>query len=158
MPPLRRSSDGWFSTGDIARIDEDGYYYIVDRKKDLIIRGGYNVYPREVEEALHEHPSVARGRRRSACRTKRWVRKSAPPSCSRRARPPKPNSCGSSSKSGLPHTSTPAGSGSSTAFRRARRENSCAVKSNHLIQRRPEPWLPRIPQRRTSLRCRWTCC
>ena len=50
--------DGWFSTGDIARIDEDGYYYIVDRKKDLIIRGGYNVYPREVEEALHEHPSV----------------------------------------------------------------------------------------------------
>jgi long-chain acyl-CoA synthetase len=51
--------DGWFSTGDIAVVDEDGYYYIVDRKKDLIIRGGYNVYPREVEEALHEHPAVA---------------------------------------------------------------------------------------------------
>jgi long-chain acyl-CoA synthetase len=51
--------DGWFSTGDIGRVDEDGYYYIVDRKKDLIIRGGYNVYPREVEEALHEHPAVA---------------------------------------------------------------------------------------------------
>jgi len=51
--------DGWFSTGDIALVDEDGYYYIVDRKKDLIIRGGYNVYPREVEEALHEHPAVA---------------------------------------------------------------------------------------------------
>jgi long-chain acyl-CoA synthetase len=50
---------GWFSTGDIARVDEDGYYYILDRKKDLIIRGGYNVYPREVEEALHEHPAVA---------------------------------------------------------------------------------------------------
>jgi long-chain acyl-CoA synthetase len=51
--------DGWFRTGDMARVDEDGYYYIVDRKKDLIIRGGYNVYPREVEEVLHEHPAVA---------------------------------------------------------------------------------------------------
>jgi long-chain acyl-CoA synthetase len=53
------SPDGWFRTGDMARVDEDGYYYIVDRKKDLIIRGGYNVYPREIEEVLHEHPAVA---------------------------------------------------------------------------------------------------
>ncbi|MEV7176513.1 long-chain fatty acid--CoA ligase [Kitasatospora sp. NPDC093679] len=51
--------DGWFHSGDLARVDEDGYYYIVDRKKDLIIRGGYNVYPREVEEVLYEHPAVA---------------------------------------------------------------------------------------------------
>lgn len=51
--------DGWFRTGDLARRDEDGYYYIVDRKKQLIIRGGYNVYPREIEEVLHEHPAVA---------------------------------------------------------------------------------------------------
>ena len=51
--------DGWFATGDLARVDEDGYYFIVDRKKDLIIRGGYNVYPREVEEVLYEHPAVA---------------------------------------------------------------------------------------------------
>jgi long-chain acyl-CoA synthetase len=51
--------EGWFRTGDMARVDEDGYYYIVDRKKDLIIRGGYNVYPREIEEVLHEHPAVA---------------------------------------------------------------------------------------------------
>ncbi|AEA23824.1 long-chain fatty acid--CoA ligase [Pseudonocardia benzenivorans] len=51
--------DGWFRTGDIATKDADGYYFIVDRKKDLIIRGGYNVYPREVEEALYEHPAVA---------------------------------------------------------------------------------------------------
>jgi long-chain acyl-CoA synthetase len=50
--------DGWFSTGDLARVDDDGYFYIVDRKKDLIIRGGYNVYPREVEEVLYEHPAV----------------------------------------------------------------------------------------------------
>jgi long-chain acyl-CoA synthetase len=52
-------TDGWFRTGDMARVDEDGYYFIVDRKKDLIIRGGYNVYPREIEEVLHEHPAVA---------------------------------------------------------------------------------------------------
>lgn len=51
-------SDGWFHTGDLARIDEDGYYFIVDRSKDMIIRGGYNVYPREIEEVLYEHPAV----------------------------------------------------------------------------------------------------
>ena len=51
--------DGWFRTGDLATVDEDGHYFIVDRKKDLIIRGGYNVYPREIEEVLHEHPAVA---------------------------------------------------------------------------------------------------
>ena len=50
---------GWFHTGDLAYVDEDGFYFIVDRKKDLIIRGGYNVYPREVEEVLYEHPAVA---------------------------------------------------------------------------------------------------
>ena len=50
--------DGWFATGDMAKVDEDGYYFIVDRKKELIIRGGYNVYPREIEEVLYEHPAV----------------------------------------------------------------------------------------------------
>ena len=49
---------GWLHTGDLARVDEDGYFYIVDRKKDMIIRGGYNVYPREIEEVLYEHPAV----------------------------------------------------------------------------------------------------
>jgi len=51
-------SGGWFRTGDLARADAEGFYYIVDRKKDMIIRGGYNVYPREVEEVLYEHPAV----------------------------------------------------------------------------------------------------
>ncbi len=51
--------DGWFRTGDLARVDEDGLIFIVDRKKDVILRGGYNVYPREVEEVLYEHPAVA---------------------------------------------------------------------------------------------------
>src|SRR3954451_25011103 len=49
---------GWMHSGDLGRVDEDGYFYIVDRKKDRIIRGGLNVYPREVEEVLHEHPAV----------------------------------------------------------------------------------------------------
>ena len=51
--------DGWFRSGDLARVDDEGYYFIVDRKKEMIIRGGYNVYPREIEEALYEHPAVA---------------------------------------------------------------------------------------------------
>ena len=51
--------DGWFRTGDLARRDEDGYYYIVDRSKDLIIRGGFNVYPREIEEVLMTHPDIS---------------------------------------------------------------------------------------------------
>jgi long-chain acyl-CoA synthetase len=51
--------DGWFHTGDMAHVDEDGYFFIVDRKKDMIIRGGYNVYPREIEEVLYEHPAVS---------------------------------------------------------------------------------------------------
>jgi long-chain acyl-CoA synthetase len=51
--------DGWFRTGDLGREDEDGFFYIVDRKKDMILRGGFNVYPREVEEVLATHPGVA---------------------------------------------------------------------------------------------------
>ena len=51
--------DGWLRTGDLARQDDDGYFFIVDRKKDLVIRGGFNVYPREIEEVLYEHPAVA---------------------------------------------------------------------------------------------------
>jgi long-chain acyl-CoA synthetase len=51
--------DGWFRSGDLGRKDEDGWYYIVDRSKDMIIRGGYNVYPREIEEVLMTHPAVS---------------------------------------------------------------------------------------------------
>ena len=51
--------DGWLHSGDMATVDEDGYFFIVDRKKDMIIRGGFNVYPRELEEVLYEHPAVA---------------------------------------------------------------------------------------------------
>lgn len=51
-------TDGWLRTGDIGKMDEEGYFYIVDRKKDLIISGGYNVYPRDIEEVFFEHPKV----------------------------------------------------------------------------------------------------
>ncbi|MBW2365000.1 MAG: AMP-binding protein, partial [Deltaproteobacteria bacterium] len=50
--------DGWFYTGDIGKLDEDGYLYIVDRKKDMIIAGGFNIYPRDIDEVLFEHPKV----------------------------------------------------------------------------------------------------
>ncbi len=50
--------DGWLYTGDLAKMDEEGYFYIVDRKKDLVLVGGYNVYPREVEEIFYQHPNV----------------------------------------------------------------------------------------------------
>jgi len=52
-------SDGWLSTGDVGQMDEEGYIYIVDRKKDMIIAGGFNIYPREVDEVLYQHPQIA---------------------------------------------------------------------------------------------------
>ena len=51
-------TDGWFHTGDIAKMNEDGYFYIVDRKKNMIISGGYNVYPRDIDEVFYDHPKV----------------------------------------------------------------------------------------------------
>jgi long-chain acyl-CoA synthetase len=50
--------DGWLFTGDLGYMDEQGYFYVVDRKKDLIIAGGFNIYPREIEEVLYEHPEI----------------------------------------------------------------------------------------------------
>jgi long-chain acyl-CoA synthetase len=54
----KQLKDGWLHTGDIGQMDEDGYITIVDRKKDLIIAGGFNIYPREVDEVLYQHPKV----------------------------------------------------------------------------------------------------
>ncbi len=60
MPDETKHSlrDGWLYTGDIARVDEEGYTYIVDRKKDMVIAGGYNIYPRDIEEVLYTHPKI----------------------------------------------------------------------------------------------------
>ena len=52
------TEDGFLLTGDVAKMDEDGYFYIVDRIKDMIISGGYNVYPRDIDEVLFEHPKI----------------------------------------------------------------------------------------------------
>jgi long-chain acyl-CoA synthetase len=51
--------DGWLYTGDIARMDEEGYFYILDIKKDMIIAGGFNIYPKDIDQILAEHPKVA---------------------------------------------------------------------------------------------------
>ena len=69
-------ADGWLLTGDIARVDDDGYFFIVDRKKEMIIRGGFNIYPREIEEVLQRAP-----RRHGGC-----ARGPAPPRRQRRLR------------------------------------------------------------------------
>ncbi len=60
MPDETQSAlrNGWLHTGDMGCFDEDGYLYVVERKKDLIIRGGFNIYPRDIEEALNRHPAV----------------------------------------------------------------------------------------------------
>ena len=50
--------DGWIYTGDIARMDDDGFFYIVDRKKEMILSGGFNVYPQMIEQAIYTHPAV----------------------------------------------------------------------------------------------------
>ena len=52
------TDDGWLCTGDVAKMDEEGYFYIVDRIKDMILSGGYNVYPRDIDEVLYTHPKV----------------------------------------------------------------------------------------------------
>ena len=113
-------ADGWLATGDMGRVDDEGDLFLVDRKKELIIRGGYNVYPREVEEALYSHPGVleaavvgvpdetlgrgGRGARRSASRlvASRWT------------------TSGRGAASASRRTSTRAASSSSTSFRKAR--------------------------------------
>jgi long-chain acyl-CoA synthetase len=76
--------DGWFRSGDLGRRDEDGWYYIVDRSKDMIIRGGYNVYPREIEEVLMTHPDVSLAAV-IGIRTRATARRSRPSSSAPRA-------------------------------------------------------------------------
>ena len=131
--------DGWFRTGDLATVDEDGYYTIVDRKKDLIIRGGMNVYPREVEEVLYTTPTSSRPPW-SGSPTRRWARRSVPPWPCDRGRRRRWTRSRSTSRSGSPPTSTRVGCGSSTSCRRVRRARSCAARCT----RRPDPvtaWL-----------------
>ena len=120
--------DGWFATGDMAKVDDDGYYFIVDRKKELIIRGGYNVYPREVEEVLYEHPAVREAAVVGMPHAE-WGEEvgAAVALEGRRERRPR-RSSSRSSRSRSRATSTRAGSGSSTSCRRGRRARSSSAR------------------------------
>jgi long-chain acyl-CoA synthetase len=111
--------DGWFHTGDLARVDEEGYFFIVDRKKDLIIRGGYNVYPREIEEVLYEHPAVAEAAVIGLPHPALGEEVAAAVALKPGAAVP-PRSCGTTSRARSPRTSTRGTCGSSTRCPRAR--------------------------------------
>ena len=118
--------DGWLYTGDMGRIDEDGYFFIVDRKKDMIIRGGYNVYPREIEEVLYEHPAVREAAVVGVPHDEYGEEIGAAVALKDgEAR----RSCASSSRSRSPPTSTRAACGSSTSCPRARPARSSSGKS-----------------------------
>ena len=95
-------TDGWFHTGDLGRRDDDGFVYVVDRLKDVVIRGGENVYSAEVEAVLFEHPAVARrGDRRAARRAlRRGGRRGRQPPRRRRRSPAR--AAGASRPSGWP--------------------------------------------------------
>ena len=73
--------NGWFHTGDVGYRDADGFFYIVDRKSDMIIRGGENIYPREIDEVLYQHPAVAAAARPSECRINSMAKRSQLLSC-----------------------------------------------------------------------------
>ncbi len=129
--------DGWFFSGDMGKRDEDGYYFIVDRKKELIIRGGYNVYPREIEEVLYEHdvdPGGGRDRRapRRAGRGGRRRHRAQGRRGRGRRRPSR-----STSRSRWRRTSTRARSGSWTSCPRARPARSSSARSRRRTQRAP---------------------
>ena len=78
--PPQALRDGWFHTGDVGHLDDDGWLFVVDRIKDLIIRNGFNVYPRDVEDVLLAHPDVASRRRRRPARPRASARRSSPSS------------------------------------------------------------------------------
>ena len=128
-------AEGWFYSGDLARVDEQGRYYIVDRKKELIIRGGYNVYPREIEEVFHEHPAVREvaviGIPHAELGEEVGAAVALKPGRRRRRRDAR-----SSSRPGWPRTNTRATFGWSTSSPRARRGRSSSVRSRPLSRPR----------------------
>ena len=123
-------TDGEFRTGDLGRVDGDGYFYIVDRKKDMIIRGGFNVYPREVEEVLYEHPAVAEAAVVGIPHDELGEEVGAAVTLKPGATPARRN-CAHSPESKWRHTSTRGMSGSCLACRRAPQERYCAARCGY---------------------------
>ena len=82
--------DGWVTAGDLAVRDEEGFVFLVDRKNDMIVSGGINLFPREIEEVLFQHDDVAEAARWWACRTSAGVRRSRAMSSRAKARPSTP--------------------------------------------------------------------
>ena len=115
---------GWFHTGDLARVDEDGYFYIVDRKKDMIIRGGYNVYPREIEEVMYAHPAVAEAAVIGLPHPSLGEEVAAAVALKPGATVHRARNCATTSRARSRRTSTRATCGSSTRCPRARRVRS----------------------------------
>ena len=112
----------------MARIDEDGYFFIVDRKKDMIIRGGYNVYPREIEEVLYEHPAVREAAVLGIPHDEYGEEIGAAVTLKDGSKRP-PTSCAISSRSRSRPTSTRDTSGSSRSCRRAQPARSSNARS-----------------------------
>ena len=122
LPDATKSTitkDGWLNTGDVGRVDEDGYFYIVDRTKDMIIRGGYNVYPREIEEVLYEHPAVAEAAVIGIPHDSLGEEVGAAVALKKGRRGRPRTSCATTSRPGWPPTNIRARSGSSTRCPRA---------------------------------------
>ena len=130
---------GWFHSGDMATQDSDGYFFIVDRKKDMIIRGGYNVYPREIEEVLYEHPAVSEVAVIGVPDDSLGEEVARDGRAQGRGRPR--TTCARSSRSASRPTSTRARSGSPRSSRRGRPARSSSARS-----RRP-------PRPRASVAC-----
>ena len=122
--------DGWLHTGDIGKIDEDGYFFIVDRKKELIIRGGYNVYPREIEEVLYEHPDVREAAVLGVPHDEYGEEVGAAVALKDGGTRHRPTSCARSSRTRSPPTSTRARCGWSTSCPRARPARSSSARSS----------------------------
>ena len=139
-------SDGWFYSGDIAQVDDDGCYFIVDRKKELIIRGGYNVYPREIEEVLYEHPAVREAAVIGIPHAELGEEVAAAVALRAGAEVTSPRSA-TTSRPTSPRTSTRGGSGSSRSCPRDRPARSSSARSS-----RRRGWV-RSRSRRSSNGC-----
>ena len=144
--------DGWFHSGDMARRDPEGYFYIVDRKKDMIIRGGFNVYPREIEEVFYEHPAVREAAVVGIPHDEYGEEVGAAVALKEGASAT-PRSSVNSSRGRWPRTSTPVTYGWSTICRRDRPARSSSARSSARLRLERAAAHPRARRRMTLTSC-----